>query len=75
MATRTLNHNDMLREAKVFNRVVNCDHRAWHIEADPRHAELIMEHIGVHKGIVSTPGVDGQAEDDVESDTFVWRRH
>ena len=42
----------------------------WEVEADPRHAELVIEQLGLgdDKG-VGTPGVSGPDEDDNDEDT------
>ena len=58
------------REGKVLNRILRCDEEGWQIEADPRHAELIVEQLGLQndKGI-GTPGPTNSAEeDDLEDD-------
>ena len=34
-------------KGKVLNRIVRCDESGWSLEADPRHAELIIEQLGV----------------------------
>ena len=57
-------------EGKVLNRVLRCTGDGWEIEADPRHAELIVEQLGLssEKGL-STPGpTTGAEEDDAEDD-------
>ena len=57
------------REGKVFNRIVSCTDDGWTVEADPRHAELVVEQLGVEdaRAVVSA-GVDGAGEDDLEDD-------
>ena len=48
-------------EGKVLNRIVRCDDKGWRLEADPRHAELIIEQLGVGKArAAATPGIDGR---------------
>ena len=37
------------RQGKVLNRVVSCDENGWRLEADPRHAELVVEQLGVEE--------------------------
>ena len=60
------------RQGKVLNRIVSCDNSGWHMEADPRHAELIIEQLGADIGrAVATPGVDGANEEDEEEDTDI----
>ena len=45
-------------EGKVLNRVIRVTREGWELEADPRHAELISEQMGVESGKgLSTPGV------------------
>ena len=53
------------REGKVLNRIVRYTDQGWQLEVDPRHAELIVEQLGVGsvKSVV-TPGID---DDDDES--------
>ena len=57
------------REGKVLNRILRCDSVGWQIEADPRHAELIVEQLGLQddKGI-GTPGPTTSAEEDDQED-------
>ena len=50
-------------EGQILNRVVRATERGFELEADPRHAELIVEQLGVQSGKgVTTPGAD-DAED------------
>ena len=59
-------------EGKVLNRIVRCDHEGWRLEADPRHAELVVEQLGVKElRAAVTPGIDGQEEVDVEADVEI----
>jgi hypothetical protein len=59
-------------QGKVLNRIVSCTPEGWTVEADPRHAELIVEQLGVDgaRAVVS-PGVDGADEDDLEDDVDI----
>ena len=48
-----------LEEGQVLNRVIRRTDAGWESEADPRHAELIMQHLDIQDAkSVSTPGVD-----------------
>ena len=54
-------------EGKVLNRVVRWDDKGWEIEADPRHAELIIEQLGIRgSGGITTAGAqqEEQASED-----------
>ena len=43
---------DCQQEGKVLNRIIRCADVGWEIEADPRHAELLVEQLGiVDKGV------------------------
>ena len=57
-------------EGKVLNRLIRKTDGGWEIEADPRHAELIVEQLGLKddKGL-GTPGFAGADEDDKDDDT------
>ena len=55
-------------EGKVLNRILRCTDVGWEIEADPRHAELVVEHFGIVDKGISTPGVSGSEEEDEEDD-------
>ena len=47
-----------LPEGKVLNRVVRWSSGGWELEADPRHAELIMEQLGIKSsGGITTAGL------------------
>ena len=35
--------HDIKSEAKILNRIIKADHEGWKVEADPRHAELLIE--------------------------------
>ena len=54
-----------MREGRILNRLVRVSKDGWHIEADPRHAELIIQELGLTgtKGL-STPGVDDPENED-----------
>ena len=54
-------------EGKVLNRVIRRTGNGWEIEADPRHAELVVEQLGLQddKGI-GTPELSGADEVDNE---------
>ena len=56
-------------EGKVLNRIIRNTTAGWEIEADPRHAELVVEQLGLtdEKGVV-TPGISGSEEEDTEDD-------
>ena len=57
------------REGKVLNRIIRYTEEGFEIEADPRHAELVMEQMQVEgENCVSTPGVSGVEEDDADED-------
>ena len=60
------------RQGKVLNRIVSCSEEGWTIEADPRHAELIVEQLGVEdtRAVVS-PGIDGAEEEDNDEDVDI----
>ena len=38
------------KEGKVLNRIVSWTEKGWELEADPRHAELIQEQLGISSG-------------------------
>ena len=59
---------DCQQEGKVLNRIIRCTDAGWEIEADPRHAELVVEQLGIEDKGVSTPGVLGIREEDEEGD-------
>ena len=57
------------RQGKVLNCIVSCVDDGWTIEADPRHAELIVEQSGVEVACVAaSPGVGGADDDDKDDD-------
>ena len=48
---------DEKQEARILNRIVRWAPQGWEYEADQRHAELIIQAMGMEKGkAVSTPG-------------------
>ena len=55
-------------EGKVLNIIISRTPEGWEIEADPRHAELIIEQLGLEedKGI-GTPGLSGADEEDEQA--------
>ena len=59
---------DCQQEGKVLNRIIRCTDVGWEIEADLRHAELVVEQLGILDEGVSTPGVSGSEEEDEEDD-------
>ena len=51
-----------------MNRIARCADVGWEIQADPRHAELVVEQFGIeHKG-VSTLRVSGIEDQNEEGD-------
>ena len=51
--------NGCEREGKALNRIVRYTEEGYELEADPRHAELIVEQLGVGGNRpVITPGID-----------------
>ena len=54
------------QEGKILHRVVRATPQGFEMEADQRHAELIIEALGLedHKG-VATAGIDEPPEEDV----------
>ena len=59
-------------EVKILNRIVRWTARGIEMEADPRHSELIVKQLEL-EGCrpISSPGVEGKDEDDLENDTTV----
>ena len=56
-------------EGRVLNIMLRWTEEGYKVEADPRHAELVMEQFGVKDDRpVSTPGVSGTEEDDRDED-------
>ena len=59
----------LMCEGKVLNRVLRATESGWEVEGDPRHAELVIEQLGLmNEKAVATPGVSEQDEDDLEDD-------
>ena len=56
------------QEGQVQNRIIWCTNVGWEIEADPRHAELVVEQLGIVDKSVSTPRVSGIEEEDEDGD-------
>ena len=57
-------------EGKVLNRIVRRTATGWETEADPRHAELMIEQLGSSTEIMlDTPGSDGKDDADNDDDT------
>ena len=59
------------RELRVFNRVIRWEDQGVSWEADPRHAELIVDQLGlIEEGAraVSTPGVKAEGAKDQTED-------
>ena len=56
-------------EGKALNRVLRCTRDSWEMKADPRHAELVVEQLGLQedKGI-GTSGLSGADEEDNDDD-------
>ena len=59
---------DHQQEGKVLNRIIRCTEAGWEIEADPRHAELVVEQLGIEDKGVGTPGISGIEEEDDDGD-------
>ena len=59
------NDPEVKQEAKILNRIIKSDGEGWTLEADPRHAELLIEELKIEKGL-ATPGVEDK--DDVEDE-------
>ena len=61
--------NDRSKEGKVLNRIVRATAEGFELEADPRHAELIIEQLGIKdERMIGTPGVEGKEEEDEATD-------
>ena len=60
----------LMNEGKVLNRTIRATESGWEVEADPRHAELVVEQLGLtNEKAVATPGLSGSDEDDLPEDT------
>ena len=56
-------------EGKVLNRVIRQTQRGWELEADPRHAEMVLDQLEVRtERSLSAPGSDGKDEEDNDDD-------
>ena len=64
---------DCQQDAKVLNRIIRCTNVGWEVEADPRHAELVVEQLGIVDKGVSAPGVSGSEEEDEENVPILGR--
>ena len=68
--TDLIGHNvkdpDIKGEGKILNRIIKADNDGWKLEADPRHAELLIEEMKIEKEL-ATPGIDEKDEDEPES--------
>jgi hypothetical protein len=66
------NGEEKKKEGQVLNRVVRLTEHGWELEADLRHAELIVEQLGLKDGkSVATPGISSlvvQSNDNDEDD-------
>ena len=52
-------------EGRVLNQILRHTAEGWEIEADPRHAELVIEQLGLEgDSAVATPGVSGPDKED-----------
>jgi hypothetical protein len=64
MKTQLVGHSDredVLREAKILNRVVRATQDGWEYECDQRHVEIILEQLDlVQASPLGTPGVGDQ---------------
>ena len=55
---------ELKSSGKILNRLIHVDSDGWKLEADPRHAELLIEAMGVRDGKgLATPGVDERDDD------------
>ena len=54
------------RQGKVLNRILEYHGSEWTFEADPRHAELIVEQLGLQDSkSVTTAGIDEKIDEDL----------
>ena len=62
----------MTREGQLLNRFVRATPAGFDLEADPRHAELIVEQLNrlAAEG-VDKPGTDGHDEDDEQANELL----
>ena len=60
---------DLQQEGKVLNRILRATEAGWEVEADPRHAELVIEQLGLNsEKAAATPGVSGADDEDGRDD-------
>ena len=53
------NHKECVKEGKVLNRVIRCTESGFELEADQRHAELVVEQMSDYaNGTITSPGID-----------------
>lgn len=66
--TDIIGHNDAecKAEGKILNRLIKAEDWGWSLEADPRHAELLVEELGIERGL-ATPGVDEKEPEEEET--------
>ena len=57
---------DVKAEAKVLNRLTKASAEEWTLEADPRHAELLIEDLQIEKGLATSGLVEDEDKDDRE---------
>ena len=61
--------SDHEKEGKILNRAVRWTQRGYEVEADPRHAELVIKQLDASSmKAISTPGVGGKEEEDAEEE-------
>lgn len=64
--------SEVVNESKILNRVIRATSKGWQSEADPRHAELLIEQMELEKAhSVATPGVEKTS---VDSPTLDMKR-
>ena len=60
---------DQVKEARVLNRVIRITEHGWEYEPDQRHAELIIEDMGMKEANpVNTPGEDDKSWEEEEEE-------
>ena len=58
---------ELKTSGKILNRLIRVDKDGWKLEADPRHAELLIEALGVGEGKgLTTPGIDEKENEEGE---------
>ena len=77
LATTTANGEEMREgsEGRLLNRVLRCTPTGWEVEADQRHADLIVQELALEdaRGVI-TPGEneprrkDGENEEELDSE-------